>query len=54
MVITARQPYIDTADLRSQRLKPGDSRDFRLTFEHVTADWNGALPDVSVQSVITQ
>ena len=53
MVITARQPYIDTADLRSQRLKPGDSRDFRLTFEHVTADWNGALPDVSVQSVTT-
>src|SRR5436305_11086768 len=54
MVITARQPYIDTADLRSQPLKPGDSREFRLTFEHVTADWNGALPDVSVQSVITQ
>jgi len=54
MVITARQPYIDTADLRSQPLKPGDSRDFRLTFEHVTADWNGALPEVSVQSVTTQ
>jgi hypothetical protein len=54
MIITARQPYIDTADLRSQPLKPGDSRDFRLTFEHVTADWNGALPDVSVQSVTTQ
>ena len=54
MVITARQPYIDTADLRSQPLKPGDSRDFRLTFEHVTADWNGALPDVLVQSVTTQ
>ena len=53
MVITARQPYIDTADLRSQPLKPGDSREFRLTFEHVTADWNGALPDVSVQSVTT-
>ena len=54
MVITARQPYIDTADLRSQPLKPGDAREFRLTFEHVTADWNGALPDVSVQSVTTQ
>ena len=54
MVITARQPYIDTADLRLQPLKPGDSREFRLTFEHVTADWNGALPDVSVQSVTTQ
>ena len=54
MIITARQPYIDTADLRSQPLKPGDTRDFRLTFEHVTADWNGAMPDVEVQSVSTQ
>src|SRR5947208_5171606 len=54
MIITARQPYIDTADLRSQPLKPGDTRDFRLTFEHVTADWNGAMPEVSVQSVTTQ
>jgi hypothetical protein len=54
MVITARQPYIDTADLRSQPLKPGDAREFRLTFEHVTADWNGALPEVSLQSVTTQ
>src|SRR3954464_7488674 len=54
MIITARQPYIDTADLRSQPLKPGDSRDFRLTFEHVTADWNGALPEVSVVSVTSK
>jgi hypothetical protein len=54
MVVTARQPYIDTADLRSQPLKPGDTRDFRLTFEHVTADWNGAMPEVEVVSVSTQ
>ena len=54
MIITAREPYIDTADLRSQPLKPGESRDFRLTFEHVTADWDGALPEVTVQSLTTQ
>ena len=54
MIITARQPYIDTADLRSQPLKPGDARDFRLTFEHVTADWNGAMPEVEVRTVATQ
>ena len=54
MIITARQPYIDTADLHSEPLKPGDSRDFRLTFEHVTADWNGAMPEVTVQSLTTQ
>ena len=54
MVITARQPYIDTSALRSQPLKPGDLREFRLTFEHVTADWNGAMPEVTVQSVTTQ
>src|SRR3954471_1254151 len=54
MVITARQPYIDTAPLNAQPLKPAESRDFRLTFEHVTADWNGAMPDVTVQTVTTQ
>ena len=54
MIITARQPYIDTADLRSQPLTPGESRDFRLTFEHVTADWDGTMPEVTVQSVTTQ
>ena len=54
MVITARQPYIDTAPLNAQPLKAGESRDFRLTFEHVTADWNGAMPEVSVRSVTTQ
>src|SRR5438874_4613521 len=31
MIITARQPYIDTADLRQQPLKAADTRDFRLT-----------------------
>jgi hypothetical protein len=54
MIITARQPYIDTADLRSQPLKSAGTRDFRLTFEHVTADWNGAMPEVTVQAVTTQ
>src|SRR3954471_2272236 len=54
MIITARQPYIDTADLRSQPFKPGESRNFRLTFEHVTADWDGTMPEVTVQSVATQ
>src|SRR4051812_48285349 len=54
MVITARQPYIDTAPLNAQPLKPAESRDFRLAFEHFTADWNGAMPDVTVRTVTTQ
>jgi hypothetical protein len=54
MAITARQPYVDTAPLSAQPLKPGETREFRLTFEHVTADWNGAMPEVAVQSVTTQ
>ena len=40
--------------LTNSGAKPGDSRDFRLTFEHVTADWNGAMPEVQVQSVTTK
>ena len=54
MIITTRQPYIDTVPLSAQPLKPGETREFRLTFEHVTADWNGAMPQVEVVSVATK
>ena len=48
MVITTREPYIDTAPLGSAPLKPGQTREFRQTFEHVSADWNRQLPEITI------
>jgi hypothetical protein len=54
MYIHARQPYVDTSDLRSNPLKPGESREFRLTFDHISADWNRELPELRVTAVSFQ
>ena len=54
MVITTREPYIDTAPLNSAPLKPGQTREFRQTFEHVTADWNMQAPELAIVKTSTE
>lgn len=44
-------PYPDTVDLMTSPLAPGQSKPFRLTFEHISADWNQAYPDLQVTDV---
>jgi hypothetical protein len=46
--------YTDVADLKAAPLKPGESRGFRLTFDHVSADWNRAYPELTVVNVTFQ
>ncbi|MCI0355139.1 MAG: hypothetical protein L0099_08880 [Acidobacteria bacterium] len=46
--------YTDVADLKAAPLKPGESRGFRLTFEHISADWNRAYPQLTVVRVAFQ
>ncbi len=41
-------PYLDTADLSSSPLGPGQSKQFRLVFEHVSAEWNQAYPEIQI------
>jgi len=54
MYIHARKPYVDTSDLHANPLKPGETREFRLTFDHISADWNRELPELRVTAVSFQ
>lgn len=51
MVIQPEAPIVDYGPMDRAPLGPGQARNFRLTLEHVTADWNGQIPQVKVVSV---
>ena len=53
-VIRMRSPYIDVGPLSASPLKPGDERDFRLIFDAVTPNWDGAYPQLRILHVETQ
>jgi hypothetical protein len=46
--IRMKEPYIDTEPVSAAPLKPGDDREFRLTFETVPENWNTQMPEVRV------
>jgi len=50
-VLQTSGPYPDTVDLSASPLAAGQSKPFRLTFEHVSADWNQAYPELQVTDV---
>jgi hypothetical protein len=45
-LIRMKEPYIDTEPIGADPLKPGDDREFRLTFETVPDNWNTQMPEV--------
>jgi hypothetical protein len=42
-------PYPDVVDLPA--LAPGQSQQFRLTFEHISSEWNQGYPELQVTDV---
>ena len=50
-LIRTRDPYIDIEPLSAAPLKPGEERDFRLIFDRVVSDWDGAYPQLRVLRV---
>jgi hypothetical protein len=50
-VLAPNSPYVDFGTLDRAPLAPGQARDFRLTLEYVTRDWDGQVPEVKVVSV---
>jgi len=50
-IIRTREPYIDVEPVSAAPLKPGDSADFRLIFDTVAQDWDGAFPEIRIVRV---
>lgn len=46
--IRMRDPYIDVEPVSAAPLKPGAEQDFRLIFDAVSPDWDGAYPEVRI------
>jgi Protein of unknown function (DUF2393) len=47
-LIRTREPYVDVEPVSAAPLKPGDSADFRLIFDTVAQDWDGAFPEIRI------
>ena len=50
-VLQTGGPYPEAVDLSNSPLAPGQSKPFRLTFEHVSNDWNHEYPELRVTDV---
>jgi hypothetical protein len=50
-VLQTGGPYLDAVDLLTSPLAPGQSKPFRLTFEHVSSDWNQQYPELKIADV---
>ena len=50
-LIRTRDPYVDTQPISAAPIRPGDKREFRLIFDHVTMDWNQQYPELRVIEV---
>lgn len=50
-ILQTSGPYPEALDLSVAPLAPAQAKPFRLTFEHVTADWNHEYPELKVMGV---
>jgi hypothetical protein len=53
-LIRTRQPYIDLEPVSVAPLAPGAEADFRLIFDTVNPDWDGAYPELRIIHVDTK
>ena len=53
-VVVATEPALDTADLAHAPLKPRESRDFQIPIEHISAQWDGQYPTLTVVQIATK
>ncbi len=53
-VLKATADYDDIVDLQKTPLVPGESKPFRLTFDHISAEWAQSYPQIRAMSVTTK
>jgi len=52
MVLQPDAPIVDYGPMDRAPMRQGQSRDFRLTLEHISSDWDGQIPLVKVVAVV--
>jgi len=50
-LIRMYEPYVDTQPVSAAPIKPDETRDFRLIFDHISQDWNQQYPEIRVIQV---
>jgi hypothetical protein len=50
-LVRTHEPYIDVGPVSAAPIQPGQTREFRLIFDHVTDGWNGQYPEIRVIGV---
>lgn len=53
-IIEQRPGYNDSVSLSQHPLTPNMQDEFRLTFEHISADWNQGVPELRFTHIDTQ
>jgi hypothetical protein len=53
-LIRVHEPYVDVEAVSAAPLKPGDEKEFRLIFDAVKPDWDGAYPEIRILHVETK
>jgi hypothetical protein len=53
-ILQERPGYTDSISLREHPLTPNMQDRFRLTFEHISADWNQGVPELRFIKINTQ
>lgn len=53
-LIRTREPYVDVEPVSAAPLKPGTPQDFRLVFDTVPDQWDGAYPEIRIIHIETR
>jgi hypothetical protein len=53
-LIRTREPYVDIEAVSAEPLKPGETHEFRLIFDHISPVWNQQYPSVEPSRVQTR